>query len=193
MRCKLWLLSLGLSPGLVCAQQVQDLSPAAAPHFNVVKGSDDPSAVSIDVATVTVLRGSYERERFNAEGYGSVDRFARRYSTDRVLADKMVTAIRRVGGEIDAHIAAQKQSFCARSFSNDSDWKAAMIEIEDDKSAFVAAFNELREVAGVELWKRIVLDADEARKSMTIVRTNFDSAVAEFGYETLFANQCKNQ
>jgi hypothetical protein len=191
MRCPLWLLSLALSPGLVGAQQVEESLPAPAPHFNVIRGSDDPGAIPLNIATVTLLRAGYGKERVNREGYGSVDRFARRYATDRALADEMVTAIRRVGGEIDAHIDAQRQAFCARRFSSDASWKAAMVELNDDTSAFVAAFNELRDVAGAELWEKIVLEANEARESMVIARENYDSIVAQFGYETLFANQCK--
>ena len=201
MNGRLLFLSLSLSSSLVCAQRApqnlpdrpEDLLPELPPppHLDVVQGRDNPSAIPLHAATLLSLNGRYGRDVDGRRP--AVDRFADSYATDGVLAEAMVTAIRQVHSELQANAIAQRQAFCARTFTDESSWRAAVIAFDaDSASAQVAAFNKLRDIAGRELWEKILLEANEATRSMVMVRDNHDSAVAELGYEKAFSNQCRN-
>jgi hypothetical protein len=172
-----------------------NLDPASAPaprHVTVVHGSENPNAAPIDVATVLMLHTMFGRE--NSRRLPAANRFAERYGTDTVVATTMVAAIRQVVEEMHEDTLTQRQAFCARKFSDERSWKAAVIAADaETRSAQVAAFNKLRDIAGPDLWEKIVLQGHEAARSMTIVQDDHDSAVAELGYEKVFANQCRNQ
>jgi hypothetical protein len=179
---------LTLEEFLAAYPELLKQSPAL-PHTNVVRGLDNPAAVPLHIPTLMMLYGEFGREINGMRP--AVDRFADRYAVDGELAAAMVTAIREVQSELEANTLAQRQTFCARSFSSNSSWKAAAIALDaDSASAQVAAFNKLRDLAGPELWEKIVLEASARARSVVIVQEDYDSIAAELGYETAFANQC---
>jgi hypothetical protein len=197
----LFLLALGIAPAsaqLQGSETVEEFHRMRAelmrkqpqlPHTIVTDGSENPSAIPLHVSALLML------DEFRTEVQGmrpATVRFADRYGADSALASRMVAAIRQTHSDLAADAVARVQAFCARSFTSNDSWKAAMRANDADvESARVSALDKLREVAGPELWERIVLAAGQASRGMGRVQEDYDSIAAELGYEVAFSNQCR--
>lgn len=160
------------------------------PHTYVISGKENPAAIPLHIPGLMMLDSEFGDEL--DERRPAIDRFAERYAADGALASRMVSAIREARAEIEAKTVAQRRAFCARNFTSDDSWKAAMIAGDAELAGEqVAAFNQLRDIAGPEVWEKIALDASQAARSITIVQEDYESIAAELGYETAFSNQCR--
>jgi hypothetical protein len=54
----------------------------------------------------------------------------------------------------------------------------------------VSEFNNLRSLAGRELWEKILLDVEATKSAVVQIRENRDVVAAEIGYDAAFLSQC---
>jgi len=162
----------------------------AFPHLHVINGRDNPDAIPVYEATLMMLNGQYTRD---LGGFGAATRFSNDFGVDSVRADAMVAAIQQAWSDLESSRAAQTRKFCARSFANSDQWLAAVIAFDAESvSARVAAFDKLRDLAGPEVWEKILLKAHAVARAMSIAQEDHAGVAADIGYQTAFSNQCRN-
>ena len=159
------------------------------PHLNIIRASETPGAVPLHEVALTTLFGRYGQEF--AGGISASQRFSDDYGVDSGLAATMVAAVRQVQAELAASQLIRTREFCSRSFANQDAWLAAVIAFDAASTGDrTAAFDKLRDVAGVEAWEKILLQAHTAARAATIVQEDYASVANDIGYEKAFSNQC---
>lgn len=160
-------------------------------HTTVIAGRDAPNSIPLPFITVELLIGLYGREK--SPGPTAAELFVELYGADWSVAEAMVTAIRQTAQTIQETTLADRRAFCARSFADEASWVAASTALDAQARGFrVAEFNRLRDIAGPDVWEKIVAQAAEVSRGAAMLTENYGSIAAETGFELAFANQCGN-
>ena len=175
--------------GSVPAQDSQDVDSVRAPYLSTVEGAENLAGIPF-AETATLEFATFMNWEVQETG-SAADYLVKVYEVDRGAAQEFVDRIINEFESMNTRSAEQHAEFCARDFANARSWAAARLAYDQlNVSGRARLVSNLAAAAPHGLWEKLVVDIQNARKSTTITRTDYQSLVEHVDFRGQHRELC---